>query len=528
MSDYEDNDDFMMEEEEEEDEDYGFEYEDEDEDNDQAMLDSDDTLVQVENTYYHAKSVKEENLESAVQLFAEIVDKNGGEGDQQVSGPLAQWRFKAIKQIVKCYARMNTPSASDKLLQYYSQLLDKTKTVLQTYAEKNIGNTFDYVCNNVVKEQQQQQNGADFNCGQFIAKLVQKTQSSQYYLHLSQEAKSKLSTKLLLKLAQHQLHSMQFADLSSTLTQLRELVFPSAESLKAQQKLRMDNDVLMDPSVFTPATSSFEQQRVANSQLDVLIIELQMHSINRDQLQTRRVYQQCQKLLKSTIAHPKLLAVIRECGGKMRMISKEWQEARVEFFESFKSYDESGDHQGRLRCIKYLIVGAMLSGTEVDLFQSQEMKPWKDAQDGGIDVLIKLLRAFQSKDIQQFQLLLQSGRSLILDDEFVKPYIDQILDYMSKDVIISMVESTSFSQQQIVPMHEIQKRIGGDISIDKVLTLCLSLIADQQKTMWHLKVDQYEMALVPRQNDDDPLTASVNNLKSAISGLIEATAQRVN
>lgn len=68
--------------------------------------------------------------------------------------------------------------------------------------------------------------------------------------------------------------------------------------------------------------------------------------------------------MKSAIPHPRIMGVIRECGGKMHMsegrfnrlsskILGEWEKAQEDFFEAFKSYDEAGSQQ-RIQCLKYI------------------------------------------------------------------------------------------------------------------------------------------------------------------------------
>ena len=37
--------------------------------------------------------------------------------------------------------------------------------------------------------------------------------------------------------------------------------------------------------------------------------------------------------IKSAIPHPRILGVIRECGGKMHMHERSWSEAATDFFE---------------------------------------------------------------------------------------------------------------------------------------------------------------------------------------------------
>lgn len=45
--------------------------------------------------------------------------------------------------------------------------------------------------------------------------------------------------------------------------------------------------------------------------------------------------------IKSAIPHPRIMGVIRECGGKMHMHERSWADAATDFFEAFKSYDEA-------------------------------------------------------------------------------------------------------------------------------------------------------------------------------------------
>ena len=85
------------------------------------------------------------------------------------------------------------------------------------------------------------------------------------------------------------------------------------------------------------------------------------------------------------------MGVIKECGGKMwmgeRMYTQihvltyvliwregQWNRASEDFFDSFKNYDEAGSPQ-RIQVLKYLVLANMLTGSEVNPFDSQETKP---------------------------------------------------------------------------------------------------------------------------------------------------------
>lgn len=87
------------------------------------------------------------------------------------------------------------------------------------------------------------------------------------------------------------------------------------------------------------------------------------------------------------------MGVIKECGGKMWMGERkdtsfahrtfnftypppgQWNRASEDFFESFRNYDETGSPQ-RIQVLKYLVLANMLTGSEVNPFDSQETKPY--------------------------------------------------------------------------------------------------------------------------------------------------------
>lgn len=91
--------------------------------------------------------------------------------------------------------------------------------------------------------------------------------------------------------------------------------------------------------------------------------------------------------VRNAIPHPRIMGVIRECGGKMWMMEsryligllpantpESWDKASTDLFESFRQYDESGSPQ-RIQVLKYLVLTYMLMGSDINPFDSQETKP---------------------------------------------------------------------------------------------------------------------------------------------------------
>jgi hypothetical protein len=54
---------------------------------------------------------------------------------------------------------------------------------------------------------------------------------------------------------------------------------------------------------------------------------------------------------------------------------EDWAKAQVDFFESFKNYDEAGSPQ-RIQVLKYLVLAHMLMDSTINPFDSQETKPF--------------------------------------------------------------------------------------------------------------------------------------------------------
>ncbi len=71
--------------------------------------------------------------------------------------------------------------------------------------------------------------------------------------------------------------------------------------------------------------------------------------------------------------------------------SGQWNRASEDFFESFRNYDEAGSPQ-RIQVLKYLVLANMLTGSEVNPFDSQETKPYVFLRSGDVHSLYKQIQ----------------------------------------------------------------------------------------------------------------------------------------
>lgn len=86
--------------------------------------------------------------------------------------------------------------------------------------------------------------------------------------------------------------------------------------------------------------------------VDIYALEIQMYTATKNNKKLKDLYCKALEVVKSAIPHPRIMGIIRECGGKMHMREREWEKAHTDFFEAFKCYDEAGVAR-RIHCLKY-------------------------------------------------------------------------------------------------------------------------------------------------------------------------------
>ena len=66
-----------------------------------------------------------------------------------------------------------------------------------------------------------------------------------------------------------------------------------------------------------------------------------------------------------------------------------------------------------VQCLKYLILGKMLSMEEANIFEAPEVKPYK--QDPEITAMNDLMMAYQRNEIKQFEQILKQNQKKIME-----------------------------------------------------------------------------------------------------------------
>ncbi|KAK2641044.1 hypothetical protein Ddye_022807 [Dipteronia dyeriana] len=337
--------------------------------------------VDIENQYYNSKGLVETDPEAALAGFAEVV---GMEPEK------AEWGFKALKQTVKLYYRLGKYK---EMMDAYREMLTYIKSaVTRNYSEKCINNIMDFVSGS-----------ASQNFG-LLQEFYQTT------LRALEEAKNeRLWFKTNLKLCKIWFDMGEYGRMSKILKELH----------KSCQK-----------------EDGTDDQKKGSQLLEVYAIEIQMYTETKNNKKLKQLYQKG-LAIKSAIPHPRIMGIIRECGGKMHMAERQWADAATDFFEAFKNYDEAGNHR-RIQCLKYLVLANMLMESEVNPFDGQEAKPYKN--DPEILAMTNLIAAYQRNEIIEFEKILKSNRRTIMDDPFIRNYIEDLLKNVRTQVLLKLIK----------------------------------------------------------------------------------------
>ncbi|KAL7934718.1 COP9 signalosome complex subunit 2 [Trichoderma chlorosporum] len=352
---------------------YDFEYEEDDEE------EAGD--VDIENKYYNAKQLKLSDPQDAIAEFLGIPPLEPEKGE---------WGFKGLKQAIKLEFKLGK---YDDAADHFAELLTYVKSaVTRNYSEKSINNMLDYI------EKGADESAAVQSMEKFYSLTLQSFQSTN---------NERLWLKTNIKLAKLLLDRKEYSAVSKKLRELH----------RACQR----SDGTDDPGKGTYS-------------LEIYALEIQMLAETRNNKQLKTLYNRALKV-KSAVPHPRIMGIIRECGGKMHMSEENWKEAQSDFFESFRNYDEAGSLQ-RIQVLKYLLLTTMLMKSNINPFDSQETKPYKT--DPRISAMTELVDAYQRDDVHAYEKALRNNQD-ILADPFIAENIDEVTRNMRTKGVLKLI-----------------------------------------------------------------------------------------
>ncbi|KAL8906409.1 MAG: hypothetical protein Q9207_002070 [Kuettlingeria erythrocarpa] len=231
--------------------------------------------------------------------------------------------------------------------------------------------------------------------------------------------------------------------------------------------------------------------------LEVYALEIQMYAETRNNKRLKALYHRALSI-RSAVPHPKIMGIIRECGGKMHMS----EEAQINFHESFRNYDEAGSIQ-RIKVLKYLVLTTMLMKSEINPFDSPETKPYQN--DPRISAMTDLVDAYQHDDIHRYENILQNNKDA-LADPFIAENIDEVTRNMRTKGVLKLI-----APYRRFNMAFIAKQL--EISVAEVQDIVRFLVVDGKLKG---RINQ-EKGIVEVDNDEEVVrTQSIQQWTSAI------------
>ena len=241
--------------------------------------------------------------------------------------------------------------------------------------------------------------------------------------------------------------------------------------------------------------------------LEIYALEIQMYADTRNNKRLKALYQRALKV-RSAVPHPKVMGIIRECGGKMHMSEENWKEAQTDFFESFRNYDEAGSLQ-RIQVLKYLVLTTMLMKSDINPFESQETKPYKD--DPRISAMTDLVNAYQQNDIQRYEAILHKNKD-VLEDPFIAENIDEVTRSLRTSGVLKLIAPYTRFHLEFVA-----ERLK--VSTAEVQDIVGFLILDGKLDG---KIDQEKGIVEINDQSDADRTQALKQWSSAVDGLWKA------
>lgn len=440
-SDMSDNDDGGAEE--------SFEYtDDEDDIGPDGATESDNIEIQLENAYYNAKGQRDTDIDEAFGMFEDCIALEHKDGYMGNS-----WTFKCLKQMMKIKLTNQEYTVAQGV---YKRLLecitDKEREGISHNAmEKGINGMLDRVSGLFQGDNSYFPN-SDAQMEDTEAPKGKPHDLARYVYD---------STLLLF----HPTHGACPNERLWFKTNLKygQLLYENYET----DKLEMVIQDLLSTSQASSATNG-SSSATSTQLMEIYALQIQLYSRLKDNKKLREIFDKAMNV-HGGIPHPRTIALIQELGGKMHAESGDFEAANTAFFQAFKSYDEAGDN-ARLRCLKYLVIASMLHASTINPFDSQEVRSYKN--DPEIVAMTNLVDAFHSNDIQKFESILSKNEGTIMNDEFIRDYISDLLRTIRTQVLVQFLQPYTR-----ISLNALSKALNN-ISIKDIESLLVPLILD--------------------------------------------------
>ena len=346
----------------------------------------DDSKIEVENAFYEASDVRDENKKSALELFNKVVQLDN---ELEQRGEPVLWRFKALQNLVTLHCELKD----------YASMTSSYKTLLK-----------------------------DMN----LATRNECTEAIDSVLDAVSNASDEKELKEIFEITLTALENTNNERLwFGTNIKLAKLY------LKDQDAPRIDEveKILEALKKHCRNAAGEDDVNKANSLLETYALELQLCASTSNSMRMKEILPKTENL-NAAVADPRIMGVIREEGGKMMMRDADWAGANDQLSEAFRNYQQAGQNIRAKSCLKYVALTSMLSRSEINPFDAREAKVFE--KDADVVAMTRLRMHLQDSDLQRFEVVLKDKKNGITDDSFLMQYIQPLRVRMREKVLIDL------------------------------------------------------------------------------------------
>lgn len=339
-----------------------------------------DEMIEIENSYYEGEDLIKDNPEGACELFDKVVQL-------ETERDSTKWRFKALRHLVILYYKLHKFQQS---IQSYRNMLVHMSTVTRNECTDAINAVLDVLLTST---------DADVSSTMYEITLeaLKSANNERLWFNTNQ------------KLAKLYLDTKRFKDVEKIISTLK---------LSCQSEDGVDD------------------QSKGSYLLEVYCLEIQLCSATQNSSRMRQIYPKTLNL-NASVSDPRIMGVIREEGGKMRMTESNWDEAYNEFFEAFKAYQEAGNARAR-DCLKYVVLASMLALNDINIFAAREAKAF--SEDREILAMSELRTSLDNNDLSRFEKTVKNKANRIMEEPFLMTYIQPLRRRMKEQVLLHLTK----------------------------------------------------------------------------------------
>lgn len=254
--------------------------------------------IEIQNQFYEAEGMMKQQPADSLEKFETVIMMEEGRDEQQFS-------FSALKYVTVLSSHLGQ---FDKMIESTQKLLKQSQKVSKNDIAEAVNAVLDCVSTNLAEKPE------------YARKMY------QLILGSLKTTNERLWFATSLRLGKIYLDEKNFEPLNDLLVELKHACrTPEAQSVGGSD------------------FNDFNQYDVSKSNLllEAFSLEIQMCIETREQRRMKEIFQTTKKF-SVVIEDPRVVGIIKECGGKIYMTEKRWQAAEQEFVESFKSLLDVG------------------------------------------------------------------------------------------------------------------------------------------------------------------------------------------